>query len=111
MTRRVNDQSIQVDRLDPDIKNLISYTAAAKANTTLYEMQRQIKSISFEGRLVNDVLSQMPVMGDVKLSTVQGVSLETDLEKLYQKDQEKQRVVTDSTGSKMDASTVVKVDE
>jgi len=53
----------------------------------------------------------MPVMGDVKLSTVQGVSLETDLEKLYQKDQEKQRVVTDATGSKLDASTMVKVDE
>jgi hypothetical protein len=53
----------------------------------------------------------MPVMGDVKLSTVQGVRLETDLEKMYQKDQEKQRVVMDPTKSKLDASTLEKVDE
>jgi hypothetical protein len=65
-------------------------------------MNKQIKSISFEGKIVNDVLSQMPVMGDVKLSTVQGVRLETDLEKMYQKDQEKQRVVADPTGNKLD---------
>ena len=53
----------------------------------------------------------MPVMGDVKLSTVQGVRLETDLEKMYQKVQEKQRVVTDPTNTKLDASTLEKVDE
>jgi hypothetical protein len=44
----------------------------------------------------------MPVMGDVKLSTVQGVRLETDLEKMYQNDQGKQRVVADLTGTKLD---------
>jgi hypothetical protein len=44
----------------------------------------------------------MPVMGDVKLSTLQGVRLETDLEKMYEKDQEKQRIVADPTGTKLD---------
>ena len=93
------------------MKDMIRQTAEAKASRTLYEMNRQIKSISFEGKIVNDVLSQMPVMSDVKLSTVQGVRLETDLEKMYQKDQEKQRVVTDPTNTKLDASTLEKVDE
>lgn len=49
-------------------------------------MNKQVKSISFEGKIVNDVLSKMPVMGDVKVSMVQGVKLETDLQKMYQKD-------------------------
>jgi hypothetical protein len=57
LTRRVNDQAIQVDRLEPHIKDMISYTAEAKGNTTLHEMNKQIKSISFEGKIVNDVLS------------------------------------------------------
>ncbi len=70
LTRRIEDQDKQVQELEPHIKEMIKQTAEAKAKTTVYGMNRQVKTISFEGKIVNDLLSKMPVMGDVKVSMV-----------------------------------------
>ena len=73
-------------------------------------MGKLIEKMSFEGKLGNDIMKQMPVMGDIKMTTVQGVRLKTDYEKIYAKDQNKQHFMSDEQGN-LGVSMKEKIDD